>query len=219
MINSGLRTSQFALLCFSANFIRRPWPELEMSAVLAMQNAIGRKIVLPLILNSKDEVLRHYSLIAGITFRQFIDGPDNLADEISLIVGSKDQKAGEITVTVESVHTGKLCHLRAPKRASVRWLATKAQSGLGVADSFRVNDFAEFHVRWVLVDVKAERASLQMSRKDQRKIHALVAPSDATLKVGSERTRLEELDVADGIIFHLYAIEDENFELPYPYPN
>ena len=213
MINAGLRTSQFAVLCLSANFIRRPWPEAEMSAALAMQNTAGSKTVLPLILNSKDDVLRQYPLIAGLAYREFSDGPDRLAGEISLLVGSKEKKANEITVTVESAHTGKLCHLRTPKRASVRWLATKAQSGLELKDTFRVAEFVEFHIRWVLVDVKAENEWLQMPREMQRKIHAIVASTDAEFKVGNGRTRLEELDVADGTIFHLYVIEDEDYDL------
>jgi len=53
-INEGLRDSQFALLCLSENFLLRPWPEAEMSAVLSIQNTKGIKSVLPLILNSKD---------------------------------------------------------------------------------------------------------------------------------------------------------------------
>lgn len=214
MINAGLRTSQCALLCLSQNFMRRPWPEAEMSAALAIQNTSGTKTVLPLILNSKDDVRRHYPLIAALAYREFSDGPDKLAGEISRMVGSKDKKANEIIVTVEGVDTGKLCHLRVPRRASVRWLAAKAQNGLEVEDTFRVGAFAEFHLRWVLVDVKAEHEWLGMSRRNQRKIHALVASGNTTRKADRGRTRLDEIDVVDRTIFHLYAIEDEDFDLP-----
>jgi hypothetical protein len=49
-LNEGLRESQFVLLCLSRNFLRRPWPETELAAALAMQNARGVKRVLPVIL-------------------------------------------------------------------------------------------------------------------------------------------------------------------------
>ena len=32
-INEGLRNSRFALVCLSANFLQRRWPEAEMAAV------------------------------------------------------------------------------------------------------------------------------------------------------------------------------------------
>jgi hypothetical protein len=213
-INEGLRTSQFALLCLSQNFLRRPWPEAEMSAVLGIQNSSGIKTVLPLILNSKDDVLRQYPLLAGLAYREFSHGPDKLAVEIAGIVESKSKDADEVAVTVEGVHTGKLCHLRVPRRASVQWLATKAQSSLEVEEAFRVGPFAEFRIRWVLVDVKAEDEWLRMSRRRQRMIRALVASGNETRTAQSGRDRLEEIDVVDGTVFHLYAIEDEDFPPP-----
>jgi hypothetical protein len=73
-INEGLRNSRYAVVCLSANFLDRPWPENELSAVLALQNTDGRKRVLPLILNSKEQVLQHYPLIAGLAFRPAANG-------------------------------------------------------------------------------------------------------------------------------------------------
>lgn len=213
-INQGLRTSQFALVCLSQNFLARPWPEAEMYAVLAIQNSTGGKRVLPLILNSKDDLLRHYPLLGGLAYREFSQGPDKLAAEISRMVKSKGKQPDEVAVTVEGVHTGKLCHLRVPRRASVQWLAMMAQSGLEVEAAFRVGPFAEFYVRWVLVDIKAEGEWLRMSRRMQRTVHALVASGSEIKMAHSARDRLEDIGISDETVFHLYAIEDEDHRPP-----
>ena len=73
-INEGLRAAKFALVCLSQNFLRRPWPEAEISSMLALQTSSGVKRVLPLILNSKDEVIQQYPLLAPLIYREFSDG-------------------------------------------------------------------------------------------------------------------------------------------------
>ena len=73
-----------------------------MSSVLSLQYSDGVKRVLPLILNSKDDVLRHYPLIAGIAFREFGAEPEKIASEISQITRPKEMAKDEIYVTVES---------------------------------------------------------------------------------------------------------------------
>jgi len=42
----------------------------------------------------------------------------------------------------------------------------------------------------------------------------LVASGDKTRIARSGRDRLGEIDVVDGTVFHLYAIEDEDFPPP-----
>lgn len=212
-INEGLRISRFALVCLSHSFLRRPWPEAEMGAVLSLQNSDGTKRVLPLILNAKTEVLQYYPLIAGLAYREFDEGVDSLAGQIANLVGNVKQHPDEILVTIEGVHTGKLCQLRAPRRASIGWLAKMGQSGMEAQDSFRVSPFAEFRIRWVLVDTTVEQEWLKMSRSHQRRLHALVGDmSGKPQTVSSDRARLDELEVKDGTVFHMYAIEDERYE-------
>jgi hypothetical protein len=213
-INEGLRGSQLALLCLSQNFLRRPWPESEMAAVLSIQNSNGAKRALPLILNSKEEVLNHYPLIAGMSYREFTYGPDQLASEIASMVERTTHDADEISITVEGVHTGKVCRLKAPRRASVKWLAKMAQSGMEAQDAFQVGPFGVFHVRWVLVDVEVESKWLEMSRSQQRDVYALVESDDGPRQASDPRERLQTLGVRDGTVFHLYAIEDEDFDPP-----
>jgi hypothetical protein len=212
-VNQGLRTSQYALLCLSQAFLQRPWPEAEMGAVLSLQNSSGGKRVLPLILNSKDAVLLHYPLIAGLAYREFHDA-DEVASDIAKLTRSSQTGSEELLVTVEGVHTGKLCRLKAPKRASIQWLAKMAQAGLDVDESFKVGPFSEFRVRWVLVDVEVEDSWLKMSRRRQRLAHALVADDRGCKIAGSSRDKLEDVGVKDGTVFHLYAIEDEDFPPP-----
>jgi len=213
-INDGLRSSRFALVCLSESFLRRGWPEAEMAAVLSIQNTDGVKRVLPLILNSKESVLKQYPLIAGFACREFNLGADYLASEIATLVSDRPFAANEITVTVEGVHTGKLCRLRAPRRASVQWLTKTAQIGMEAQEEFKVGPFSEFRVRWVLVDVAAEQEWLSMPRRDQREIYALVKTDDGFKVTRNERERLEQLGVRDGMVFHLYAIEDERYDPP-----
>ncbi len=216
-INEGLRTSQFALLCLSGNFLLKPWPEAEMAAVLAIQNTAGVKRALPLILNSKEEVLKHYPLIAGLAYREFDHGPDKLSAEIASMIKRHEKSADEIHLTVEGVHSGKLCRLTVSRNASVEWLAKKGQGGLGVAEALRAGPCSEFRVRWVLVDVEVEDVWLNMSRREKRKIHALIASESGARLAYSGRDRIEELGVKDGTVFHLYAIEDVLFEPPTAY--
>jgi hypothetical protein len=212
-INEGLRTSQYALVCLSEAFLKRPWPEAEMGAVLSLQNARGEKRLLPLILNSKDKVLAQYPLIAGLAYRE-LDDPDRIASEVAGIAKPKPTAAEELLLVVEGVHTGKLCRLKVPKRASVMWLAKMAQSGLNVDEAFKVGPFSEFHVRWVLVDVAAEQAWLEMPRYRQRGVHALIAGEGEPKVAQSGRQRLVELGVKNDTVFHLYAIEDEDYGPP-----
>ena len=70
-INQGLAHSRFLLLCLSSSFVDRPWPEAEMGAAVAQQNAFGTKRVLPLILYDKDVVLSRYPLLADLAYREF----------------------------------------------------------------------------------------------------------------------------------------------------
>ena len=213
-INEGLRSAQFGLICLSANFLQRPWPESELSAVFSMQNDSNVKRALPLILNSKSEVLSTYPLLSGMSYREYSEGPDVLATKIAKLLDHKPRSSNDLLITVEGVHTGKLCRVRAFARASVEWLAKKAQSGLGVYDALKTGSYGEFHVRWVLVDIDVEKQWRSMSRQKKRKIHALVSTGDNTITSVDERDRLVDLQVRDNSTFHLYAIEDERFEPP-----
>ena len=101
-INEGLRRSRYVLLCLSDAFLGRPWPEAELNAALAVQNRLGQKRVLPVILNSADEVFERYplladklyvsgdnpKLVADVIF-DFLTGPENILHQPDLEVDAE----------------------------------------------------------------------------------------------------------------------------------
>jgi hypothetical protein len=155
-INAGLRNTRYALVCLSAHFLDRPWPEAELSAALSLQNSNGQKRVLPLILNCRERVLQQYPLIGGMTFREFDVGPEALADELAnLLRPNRRRQSDSMRVTLESVHTGLQSYLNVTPKTSVRWLRSIATKNLGLRDEADAGAFETLRVRWVLVDTKA----------------------------------------------------------------
>jgi hypothetical protein len=210
-INEGLRESRYVLLCLSAAFLKKPWPEAELAAGLSVQNASGQKRVLPLILNERELVLQTYPLLASLAYREYAAGPDALADEIAGLTRSKasEPEPGHIKIEVESVHTGKLCNIVVSPRVSLKWLSDRARSGLDLSDRAETGAFVPFMVRWVLVDKKVEAAWLKLPRSRMRKLIAVVATAEGPLFCETDTDRLNDVGVVDGTVFHLYAIEDE----------
>ncbi len=213
-INKGLRQTRYAVLCLSANYLLRPWPEAEMDAVLGRQNRDGRKRVLPLILNSREQVLEHYPLVGGLNYLEFSVGTAAIAERIAAMVGKTSEPAGSFHVTIASVHTGHISHLLVLPTQSLQVLATKARAGLGLREEADVGSVERFRVRWVLVDVRAERQWLKMPRARQRKARVVVYSSRRLVVSGDKYAQLGALGMKDGITFHLHAIEDEDYPPP-----
>lgn len=213
-VNEGLRQSRYVLLCLSKDFLQRPWPEAELASALSVQNANGQKRVLPLILNSKELVLQAYPLLVSLSYKEYPASPDSLADEIAAFVHSAGKASGHINIVIESVHTGKLCNIDVSPRVSLRWLADQAQNGLGVSDRADTGAYEPFRVKWVLVDTKVENEWSRLPRWKQRELSAIVAGPDGPKFCTTDRARLDQIEVADGTIFHLYAIEDEAYHPP-----
>lgn len=89
-INEGLRRSRYVLLCLSEAFLGRPWPESELGAALAIQNRLGQKRVLPVILNAEDKVLERYPLLADKVYVSW-NNPRRVADVLfNLLTGPED---------------------------------------------------------------------------------------------------------------------------------
>jgi hypothetical protein len=208
-INEGLRNSRYAVVCLSANFLERPWPENELSAVLALQNTDGRKRVLPLILNSKEQVLQHYPLIAGLAFREFSAGPLVLADELASLVRPGAPPPGSWRVTLESAHTGIQSYLNVSPKSSVEWLRAMATRSLGLREEVDVGAPLRLRLRWVLVDVNAEAGWNKLSRAAQHSAYAAVRGEPGIRLCKDSGQTLEELGVEDGMVFHLVALQEE----------
>ena len=107
-INEGLAGSKHIVLCLSANFLDRPWPQAEMNAALTMQNKYGVKKVLPLILNSKELILQKYPIIGGLVYREFSEGIYKIGAGLASLATKSSVPEGHIRVRVESIHTGQI---------------------------------------------------------------------------------------------------------------
>ncbi len=210
-INDGLRGSRFILLCLSRYFIKRCWPESELGAALAIQNNSGIKRVLPLILNSKDEVLEQYPLLCNIAYREYDLGPQLLARELATLVRSPKTSKELFRVVIESAHTGRLCNLLVSPIVSVRWLSQKGQSGLGISEYADPGGFVNFKLKWVLVDVKAHAEWRALSRSQQRRLRAVLASGEGAKFAYSDSDKLSDIGIYDGVVFHLHAVEDEDY--------
>lgn len=105
-INEGLRRSRYVLLCLSEAFLGRPWPESELGAALAIQNRLGQKRVLPVILNAEDKVLERYPLLSDKVYVSW-NNPRRVADILfNLLTGPEDflqQPAIEIDAEVSDL--------------------------------------------------------------------------------------------------------------------
>jgi hypothetical protein len=215
-INEGLRLSRYVLLRLSKNFLKRPWPESELASAVMLQNATGQKRVLPLILDSKELVLQTYPLLAQLAYKVYPDSPDTLADEIASFVrpGTVARPSDNLNVTVESVHTGKLCSIDVSPRVSLRWLIDRAQSGLGLSDRAETGAYQPFRVRWVLVDARAENDWLPLPRRRKRQLSAVISTSSGPKFWETDSAKLSDVGVVSGTVFHLYAIEDVRYNGP-----
>jgi TIR domain len=213
-INDGLSKSRFGLICLSKAFVSSPWTEGEMSAILGMQYSSGEKKLIPLILNSKELVLKTYPLLSSIAYRDFSLGPAKLADQLSELLRLQE-KHSTLTVIVEGFHTGKLCRIDVPKRATVHWLIKCATASLDVTTDLKVSDFASFHVRWVPVDTRLEKQWKAVSRNKKRRMHAMLLDDDNNIiSCENDGERFSQFKLSGEIVLHLYAVEDEAFDNP-----
>lgn len=74
-IDEGLRNSRFGVVVLSPNFFEKNWPQSELGALMTLQNADGRKRVLPIWHNIDAAGLRSYSpLLANIEATKSSDG-------------------------------------------------------------------------------------------------------------------------------------------------
>jgi len=85
-IQEGIKLSRFAIICFSKNFLKKNWANSEFRNLHQRQQTEGKKIILPLILNSKEEVLERYPLIKDIAYEEWSKGIPYLVSQIKEIL-------------------------------------------------------------------------------------------------------------------------------------
>lgn len=120
----------------------------------------------------------------------------------------------QIRVIVESAHTGQCIYLSVLPRASIGWLIAKSCEELQLSDQAKIGPYTYFKVKWVLVDINAERAWDELDRWYQQRLTALTLVNDSFKYSESEDARLEDIGVYNGIVFHLCAIEDVRYQPP-----
>jgi hypothetical protein len=209
LINSWLKNSRYTLLCLSRNFLVRPWTRTELDVELARQHREGTERLLPLILDSKAEVLDALPIISNLTYREFDEGVEVIAESLSTLVKAAAPSDPLIRVVIESVHTGKRGNLKVSPRESVSSLALRAKKSSEVREEADFGTATPFKIRWVLVDAEAEDDWDDLDLEEQHKVAAVVK-TKAGLKVAhvGERKRLEDIGVYDGIVFHLRGIDN-----------
>lgn len=205
-INNGLRSSRFVLLCLSPNFCDRPWPESELSASLAMQNSDGKKRVLPLILEGKEDVLNHYPLLSGFAYREYAGDPNLIATEVSKLL--LKHKSENLEVIAQTVHTGRSFRLVVPAGASNLWVTTQFQEQFNLRDEADTGGFARFGIRWVLVDARVKDHWEKMPRYEQEDVHVIVLTGGKVRASYSKYDKFSDLNVESDTVFYLYAIQD-----------
>lgn len=210
-VNEGLAKSRYVLLCLSSNFLGRPWPEAEMNAALAIQNKTGEKKVLPLILNSKDELLATYPLLADLAYREFHSNIEDLALSLANFLQKSAEKKEGVRVVIESVERGVLCNLNIEQSLTIQWLSEEARKALHLKTSLDTGTSQPFKIRWVLVDVNCVEEWKKLDRSEQRRVRALVKETEGLKHSYQRRDTLTEAGIYDGIIFNLFPIEDEHY--------
>lgn len=205
-INEGLRTSRRLLVCLSENFLKMRWPKLEMDSAFAQQADSGETRVLPLILNSQEDVLAAYPLLRSLNFRLFEQGVESIAEDLAALREGAGGGRKGLHIRIESAHSGRLCDVIESPAVSVEWLASKARAALGGKETAKTGAIASFQIRWILVDVKAESRWREMTETDQRKIWALAKVGDGFRAARKGIVTLEKLGVRDGTVSHLYGI-------------
>jgi len=85
-IQEGIKLSRFAIICFSKEFLRKNWANSEFRNLYQRQQSEDRKLILPLILNSKEEVLERYPLIKDIACEEWDKGIPYLISQIKKIL-------------------------------------------------------------------------------------------------------------------------------------
>lgn len=69
-VDEGLRSSKFAVVVISKNFIGRQWTEYELKTLLARQNREGRKIIMPILHGiTKKQLVKNYPELKDILFK------------------------------------------------------------------------------------------------------------------------------------------------------
>jgi hypothetical protein len=82
-IDEGLKSCQYGIVVLSESFFRKPWPQSELDALVGIQNASGRKVILPVWLDVTEEQVRARSpLLAASLAARSSEGIEKVAADL-----------------------------------------------------------------------------------------------------------------------------------------
>jgi hypothetical protein len=86
-IERGLSTSRYGVVILSPRFFAKRWPMTELAALFARQNALGRKVILPVWVElSHEDVTREALLLADLMAARWDDGIDKVVEQLSTVL-------------------------------------------------------------------------------------------------------------------------------------
>jgi hypothetical protein len=96
-IDEGLAESRFGVVILSPHFFAKPWPELELSGLVARETTFGVKVILPVWHNlTAEEIAAHSPTLAGKLAARTADGLEGVADQIMAVLNSTAAAPGQI---------------------------------------------------------------------------------------------------------------------------
>jgi len=109
-------------------------------------------------------------------------------------------------VVIESAHTGDSYRFFIPRRASLKWSLKTICDNFGLANTADIGLPEKYTVRWVIVDKRVEDIWNSLPHSEQERVKALIGPKDSLRTIYSDSEPLENLNITDHTVFHLYAI-------------
>lgn len=86
-IDEGLKSCKYGIVILSKSFFEKPWPQSELDALVDIQNASGRKVILPVWLEVAVEEVRTKSpLLAARLAARAADGIEKVANDLLLVL-------------------------------------------------------------------------------------------------------------------------------------
>jgi len=90
-ILSGIDQSKYAIVCFSENYIRKPWPNREYKLLKQMESKQNRRIIIPIMLNSMGKILKKYPELSDYEYIKWEDDINYITDSILNVIKRRDE--------------------------------------------------------------------------------------------------------------------------------
>jgi len=85
-INEGLAKSKYVVVFLTPSFLGRNWPERELNNALSFETSTGKKVVLPILIASEQEVFRKYPLLRDKQYLKWENNIDVIVSNLKFIL-------------------------------------------------------------------------------------------------------------------------------------